>query len=73
MSLDTDVEGLKKAIAKASGIKDFNRIGLANPETKKLLKDRREKLENLSDIVNAGKVTVKDLGKLWCSYKGLTM
>ncbi|KAI9158348.1 steroid alpha reductase family protein [Paramyrothecium foliicola] len=56
------VEDLKKQVAKASGLGDFNRIGIFNPSTKKTLKDRNAKISSEQDVVAAGEVLVKDLG-----------
>lgn len=60
---DGTVEDLKKQIANAARISDYNRIGIFNPATKRTLKDRKAKLANEKDVITAGEVLVKDLGK----------
>jgi very-long-chain enoyl-CoA reductase len=64
VSTDTTVEEVKKLIAKTTGIKDFNRVGLFYPSTKKTLKDRLARIGDEKDVVDAGEMLVKDLGKL---------
>ncbi|KAK5997985.1 putative enoyl reductase [Cladobotryum mycophilum] len=59
---DATVEDLKKAIAKQSGISDFNRIGLFDPATKKTLKNRKALVTEEKTLIDAGEVLVKDLG-----------
>ncbi|KAK4228935.1 very-long-chain enoyl-CoA reductase [Podospora fimiseda] len=51
------VEEAKVLIARASGLNDFNRIGLYDPVSKQLLKDRKAPVHN-----KAGELIVKDLG-----------
>jgi hypothetical protein len=60
---DVTVEDAKVAIAKASGVADFNRIGLFEPATKSNIKDRKALLKDQAAVVDAGEVLVKDLGK----------
>ncbi len=60
---DATVEDAKIQIARASGISDFNRIGLFDPTTKKILKDRKALISDEAGVVSAGELLVKDLGK----------
>lgn len=53
------MEDVKKIIAGEAKVGDFNRIGLSNPETKKLFKDRKALV---SDVAGNGELLVKDLG-----------
>lgn len=53
---------MKKAIAKQSGISDFNRIGVFDTATKKTLKDRKARIEDIPAVSDAGEILVKDLG-----------
>lgn len=62
LSPDATVEDVKVLIAKAVGLKDHHRIGLFDPETKRTLKDRQARIDDLPSVVAAGQVSVKDLG-----------
>lgn len=59
---DATVEDVKKMIAKAARIGDFNRVGLYDPSTKKTLKNRRARVVDEEGVTSAGEVLVKDLG-----------
>ncbi|KAL2256421.1 hypothetical protein VTK26DRAFT_1700 [Humicola hyalothermophila] len=59
---DATVEDAKIAIARQAGLGDFNRVGLFDPATKKTLKDRKALLRDLSGVMSAGELIVKDLG-----------
>ncbi|KAK4189868.1 very-long-chain enoyl-CoA reductase, partial [Podospora australis] len=59
---DATVEDAKHLIARASGFSDFNRIGLYDPTTRKILKNRKALVRNEEGIVTAGELVVKDLG-----------
>jgi very-long-chain enoyl-CoA reductase len=50
-------------VARQAGIKDYNRIGLYDPSTKKTLKNRKAAIATEDAVVKAGEVLVKDLGK----------
>jgi hypothetical protein len=62
LSADATVEDAKKAIAAASGVKDFNRVGLFDPESKKTLKNRKALVRDEQGVMAAGELLVKDLG-----------
>ncbi|KAK0635065.1 3-oxo-5-alpha-steroid 4-dehydrogenase-domain-containing protein [Bombardia bombarda] len=59
---DATVEDAKLLIARQSGIQDFNRIGLFDPTTKKILKNRNALLRDEAGVASAGELVVKDLG-----------
>ncbi|KAJ9138698.1 Very-long-chain enoyl-CoA reductase [Pleurostoma richardsiae] len=59
---DATVEDAKKIIARAAGVKDYNRIGLFYPSTKKIIKDRKALISNEEDVVSNGEILVQDLG-----------
>jgi len=58
----TTVEQLKASIAKASDGRDPNRIGLFDPDKKKILKDRKAVVSQLPLVMGGKEVLVKDLG-----------
>ncbi|KAM7204822.1 3-oxo-5-alpha-steroid 4-dehydrogenase domain containing protein [Rhypophila sp. PSN 637] len=62
LSADATVEDAKVAVARTSGISDFNRIGLYDPTSKKILKNRRALVRDEQGVVAAGELIVKDLG-----------
>lgn len=59
---DATAEDAKKIIARQAGVGDFNRIGLFDPATKKIIKDRRALIAAQEHVMSAGEVLVKDLG-----------
>ncbi|KAK3683459.1 3-oxo-5-alpha-steroid 4-dehydrogenase-domain-containing protein [Podospora appendiculata] len=59
---DATVEDAKRLVAKQSGIDDFNRIGLFDPTTKMILKDRKALVVDEPGVASAGELVVKDLG-----------
>ncbi|KAG7285441.1 hypothetical protein NEMBOFW57_010068 [Staphylotrichum longicolle] len=59
---DATVEDAKVLIARQSGFTDFNRIGLFDPTTKQILKNRRALVRDEPGVVSAGELVVKDLG-----------
>lgn len=59
---DATVEDAKIAVARGSGIRDFNRIGLYDPSTKKILKNRKALVRDEQGVVSTGELVVKDLG-----------
>lgn len=61
---DATVEDAKIQIARQTGIKDFNRIGLFDPTTKKTLKNRKGLITDEANVVAAGELVVKDLGTM---------
>lgn len=60
---DATVEDVKRAVAKEAKVSDFNRIGVHDPKTNSILKDRKALVRDLPNVVSAGEVLVKDLGK----------
>lgn len=59
---DATIEDTKQVIAKASGVSDYNRIGIFNPSTRKNIRDRKALIRDNQDIVAKGEVLVQDLG-----------
>lgn len=59
---DATVEEAKALIAHASGFSDFNRIGLFDPSTKQILKNRRALVRDEEGVIKARELVVKDLG-----------
>lgn len=58
----TTVHDVKEQLSRLSGGRDPNRFGLYDSEKKKILKDRKAFILQQSDVVNSGKILVKDLG-----------
>ena len=59
---DATVEDAKVAIARQSGFADYNRIGLFDPATKQILKNRKALVRDEPGVVQAAELVVKDLG-----------
>lgn len=55
----TTVEDAKKIVAKASKIRDYNRIAILEPTKQSIIKDRKALLKN--EV--SGEIMVKDLGR----------
>lgn len=62
MPYDAEIDEVKKAVAREAGVKDFNRIGLFYPSTKKRIGDRRALVRDLQDVIDNGQILVQDLG-----------
>ena len=56
-------EEVKKLIARQAGVRDFNRIGLYDPATKKIIKNRHAVIAEQQGVMSAGELLVKDLGE----------
>lgn len=61
---DATVEDAKKAVASQGRISDYNRIGLYDPRTREILKNRRALIRDEANVISAGELVVKDLGTL---------
>ncbi|KAK7756428.1 Very-long-chain enoyl-CoA reductase [Diatrype stigma] len=59
---DANVEYVKKQLAKAARISDFNRIGIFDPVSKKTLKDKNSLIREQVEVIKHGEFLVKDLG-----------
>ncbi|KAJ2906979.1 hypothetical protein MKZ38_009842 [Zalerion maritima] len=59
---DATVEDVKVAVAGQARVGDFNRIGLFDPSTGKILKDRKAIVRELETVMKPGELLVKDLG-----------
>jgi very-long-chain enoyl-CoA reductase len=59
---DAKVVEVKKMIAKATGISDFNRIGIFDTVTKKTLKDPNSLIRDNEVVMKEGQILIKDLG-----------
>lgn len=57
------IEDVKIAIAKEARVGDFNRIGLFDPQTRKILRDRKAIIEKQDALVSQGEILVQDLGE----------
>lgn len=64
MADGAEIDDVKKAVATLCGVKDYNRIGLFNPSTRKRIADRRALVREQLDITKTGEVLVQDLGML---------
>lgn len=62
MSDDAEIEDVKKAVARQVGLKDFNRIGVFYPSTRKRIADRRALVRDQEDVTKNGEVLIQDLG-----------
>lgn len=62
MPKDAEIEDVKKAVAAWCNVKDYNRIGLFSPSTRKRIADRRALVRDQEDLVKNGEVLVQDLG-----------
>lgn len=56
-------EEAKKIIARQAGVSDFNRIGLFEPGSKKIIKNRHAVIAEQEGVMAAGELLVKDLGE----------
>lgn len=59
---DAEIEDIKKVVARQAGVKDFNRIGLFSPSTKKRIGDRKALVRDQQDVIDNGQILVQDLG-----------
>ncbi|KAK3986648.1 very-long-chain enoyl-CoA reductase [Cladorrhinum sp. PSN332] len=59
---DATVEEAKVLVARATGLNDFNRIGLYDPVTKQILKNRKALVRNEEGVSKSNELVVKDLG-----------
>ncbi len=53
---------MKRQLAKAVRISDFNRIGIFDPVSKKTLKDKNAPIREHEEVIKHGEIFVKDLG-----------
>ncbi|KAE8448840.1 hypothetical protein EG329_008842 [Mollisiaceae sp. DMI_Dod_QoI] len=58
----TTVQDVKVQLAKQAGGMDPERLGLFDPEKKKILKDRKALVSQLKDVMAGQEILVKDLG-----------
>ncbi len=63
VSTTTSIEEVKKLLAKQAGVRDFNRIGLFDPTTRKNIRDRKALVGDLENVIAAKELLVQDLGK----------
>ena len=56
------IEDVKIAIAKQAGVGDYNRLGIFNPKTNKIISDRRAVVGQQEDVVSSSELRVQDLG-----------
>lgn len=61
---DANVEYVKKQLAKAARISDFNQIGIFDPVSKKTLKDNNSLIREQVEVIKHGEILIKDLGML---------
>lgn len=62
VSTATTIEELQQKLAKQSGVKDYNRIGIFDPVTRKIIRDRRAVLGAQENIVGSKAILAQDLG-----------
>ena len=60
----TTVQDVKEILAKQAGGKDPNRLGIFDPEKKKILKDRKALISQQKEVMGNREILVKDLGTL---------
>ena len=60
----TTVEEAKKQVAKAAGIRDFNRIAILEPTKQSIIKNRKALLKDEHMVMQSQEIMVKDLGRL---------
>jgi very-long-chain enoyl-CoA reductase len=58
----TTVEDAKIQIAKAAGVRDYNRIAILDPKKQSILNNRKALLAQESSVMEMQKIMVKDLG-----------
>jgi len=63
---DATVEDVRKAVAQKSGVRDSNRVGLFDPQTKKTIKDKAARIGDQEAVVAEGRLLVQDLGMRLC-------
>ncbi|RDW82462.1 hypothetical protein BP6252_03574 [Coleophoma cylindrospora] len=62
ISSTATVEDVKNQLARAAGISDPNRLGLINPESKKILSNRLAVVSQIQEVAAGKEILVKDLG-----------
>ncbi|KAL3425485.1 3-oxo-5-alpha-steroid 4-dehydrogenase [Phlyctema vagabunda] len=62
ISSKSTVQDVKDQLARAAGIRDPNRLGISNPQSKKMLTNRLATVSEIADVLAAGEILVKDLG-----------
>ncbi|KIH90729.1 enoyl reductase [Sporothrix brasiliensis 5110] len=62
ITTSTTIEELQQKLAKASGVRDYNRIGIFDPVTRKIIRDRRAVLGAQENVVASKAILVQDLG-----------
>lgn len=58
----TTVQDVKEMLAKQAGGKDPNRLGIFDPEKKKILKDRKALISQHKEVMAGKEILIKDLG-----------
>ncbi|KAG0646127.1 enoyl reductase [Hyphodiscus hymeniophilus] len=58
----TTVQDVKDILAKQAGGKDPNRLGILDPEKKKILKDRKALMSQQKEVMAGKEILIKDLG-----------
>ena len=58
----TTVQDVKVMLAKQAGGKDPNRLGIFDPEKKKILKDRKALISQHKEVMAGQEILIKDLG-----------
>lgn len=57
------IEELQQKLAKASGVRDYNRIGIFDPVTRKIIRDRLAVLGAQDNVVKEKAILAQDLGE----------
>lgn len=62
VSTATTIEEVQQLVAKQSGVRDYNRIGIFDPVSRKIIRDRRAVLGAQDDVIKTKEILVQDLG-----------
>ncbi|CAK7219282.1 Very-long-chain enoyl-CoA reductase [Sporothrix curviconia] len=58
----TTIEEVQQQLAKKAGVNDYNRIGIFDPVTRKIIRDRRAVIGAQENVVSAKALLAQDLG-----------
>ena len=58
----TTIEELQQQLAKKAGVSDYNRIGIFDPSTRKIIRDRRAVIGAQENVISLKALLAQDLG-----------
>lgn len=60
----TTIEEVQQQLAKKAGVSDYNRIGIFDPVTRKIIRDRRAVIGAQENVVSSKALLAQDLGMI---------